>query len=249
MKIIIVGPGAMGSLLASFLSKAKQDLWLLDKDSDRASRINSGGISIEGVSGEWQVKVRSTVEAKEIGEADLAIICVKSYDTKDAALALKPAIGAKTKVLTLQNGLGNVEIISEVVGWERVIGGVTNLGATLLEPGKVRHAGKGETVIGRIDGKIPVEMRYIRELFNKAGLETRISKDIKSILWSKLIINAGVNALTAITRLNNGRLLEFEGTRRILREAVAEATKVAKRKRIKLIYDCLLYTSPSPRDS
>ena len=237
MKIIIVGPGAMGSLLASFLSKAKQDLWLLDKDSDRASRINSGGISIEGVSGEWQVKVRSTVEAKEIGEADLAIICVKSYDTKDAALALKPAIGAKTKVLTLQNGLGNVEIISEVVGWERVIGGVTNLGATLLEPGKVRHAGKGETVIGRIDGKIPVEMRYIRELFNKAGLETRISKDIKSILWSKLIINAGVNALTAITRLNNGRLLEFEGTRRIMREAVTEAIRIAKRKKVRLTSD------------
>jgi 2-dehydropantoate 2-reductase len=152
-------------------------------------------------------------------------------------LALRPAIGSKSRILTLQNGLGNLEIISEVLGGEKVIGGVTNLGATLVEPGKVRHAGKGETIIGRIDGKIPVEMRYIRELFNRAGLDTRISKDIKSILWSKLIINAGINALTAITRLNNGRLLEFEGSRKILREAVAEATKVAKRKRIKLIYD------------
>lgn len=244
MKIVIVGPGAMGSLLASFLAKslpagrqANEEIWLLDKISDRASRINSGGISIEGISGEWQVKPRSTIDAKEIGEADLVIICVKSYDTRQAALAAKPAIGAKTRVLTLQNGIGNVEIISEVVGAEKVIGGVTNLGATLIEPGKVRHAGKGETIIGRIDGKIPAEMRSIRELFIKSGLETRISKDIKSMLWSKLIINAGINALTAITRLNNGRLVEFEGTRKILREAVAEATKVAKRKRIKLIYD------------
>jgi 2-dehydropantoate 2-reductase len=237
MKIVIVGPGAMGSLLAAFLSKTKQDIWLLDKDRERASRINSGGITMEGVSGDWQVKVQITVEAKEVGEADLAIICVKSGDTKDAALALRPAIGSKSRILTLQNGLGNLEIISEVLGGEKVIGGVTNLGATLVEPGKVRHAGKGETIIGRIDGKIPVEMRYIRELFNRAGLDTRISKDIKSILWSKLIINAGINALTAITRLNNGRLLEFEGSRKILREAVAEATKVAKRKRIKLIYD------------
>jgi len=80
-------------------------------------------------------------------------------------------------------------------------------------------------------------MRAIRELFNKASLETRVSRDIKGLLWSKLIINAGINALTAITRLNNGRLVELEGTRKILREAVGEATRIAKRKRIKLIYD------------
>ena len=92
-------------------------------------------------------------------------------------------------------------------------------------------------MLGRIDGKIPVEMRAIREIFNKVGLETRISRDIKSLLWSKLIINVGVNALTAITRLNNGKLLEFEGTRRILREAVTEAVRIAKRKRIKLDFD------------
>jgi 2-dehydropantoate 2-reductase len=82
-----------------------------------------------------------------------------------------------------------------------------------------------------------VELRQIREIFNKVGLEARISRDIKGLLWSKLIINVGINALTAITRLNNGRLIEFEGTRRILREAVTEAIKIAKRKRIKLIYD------------
>ena len=123
------------------------------------------------------------------------------------------------------------------MGQEKVIGGVTNLGATLLETGKVRHAGKGETIIGRIDGKIPVQMRQIREIFNACGLETKISKDIKGILWSKLIINVGINALTAITRLHNGRLIEFEGTRKILREAVTEAVRISKRKRIKLIYD------------
>jgi 2-dehydropantoate 2-reductase len=162
---------------------------------------------------------------------------VKSYDTKEAAISTKPLVGEDTRVLTLQNGIGNIEIIGEVVGNDRVIGGVTNQGATLLAEGHIRHAGKGETVIGRIDGKIPVEMRSIREIFNKAGLETRISRDIKGLLWSKLIINVGINALTAITRLNNGRLIEFEGTRKILREAVTEAIRIAKRKRIKLIYD------------
>jgi len=146
-------------------------------------------------------------------------------------------IKENSAVLTLQNGIGNIEIIAEAIGNEKVVAGVTNLGATLVDAGSVRHAGKGETAIGRMDGKMTVQMRSIRDIFNKAGLETKISRDIKGLIWSKLIINAGINALTAITRLNNGRLTEFEGTRRIMRGAVTEATRVAKRKRVKLSFD------------
>ncbi|MDD4953875.1 MAG: 2-dehydropantoate 2-reductase [Candidatus Omnitrophica bacterium] len=244
MKIVIVGPGAMGCLFAAILTKYiscarqnKDEVWLLDHKKERALSISQNEIILEGVSGNWRIKVRATSDPKEIGQADLVIICVKSYDTKSAASSARELVGENTLVLTLQNGIGNVEIIGEVIGQEKVIGGVTNMGATLLEMGKLRHAGSGETVIGRIDGKIPVQMRAIRELFNKAGIETRISRDIKGLLWSKLIINVGINALTAVTRLPNGKLIEFEGTRKILRDAVTEAIKVAKRKRIKLIYD------------
>jgi 2-dehydropantoate 2-reductase len=237
MKIVIIGPGAIGCLFAVFLSKSKEEIWLLDKNKDRAEAIKQQGIIVEGISGNWQANVKTTADPKEIEAADLLIISVKSYDTKGAILQAKSLVSDNTKVLTLQNGIGNIEIIGEVVGTDKVIGGVTNLGATLIGIGCVRHAGRGETVIGRIDGKIPVELRAIREIFNQAGLETRISRDIKGLLWSKLIINVGINALTAITRLNNGRLVEFEGTRKILREAVTEAVRVAKRKKIKLIYD------------
>jgi len=237
MKIVIVGPGAIGCLFAALLARSKEEVWLLDKDSQRPLRMNQSGIKIEGVSGNWQAQIKATASAQEIAQADLVVICVKSYDTKEAIAAARPLVGENTRVLTLQNGIGNIEILSEAVGSDKVIGGVTNLGATLLEEGSVRHAGHGETVIGRLDGKIPAEMRSLRTLLNKAGFHTRISRDIKGFLWSKLIINAGINALTGVTHLANGRLLEFEGTRRILREAVAEATKVAKRKRIKLIYD------------
>lgn len=237
MRIVIVGPGAMGCLFAAFLSKSQEEIWLLDKDKERAKIIDQQGIIVEGVSGNWQAKVSCTTETQDIGKADLVIISVKSYDTKEAINSVKTLVTENTSVLTLQNGIGNIEIISEVVGSQNVIGGVTNQGATLIAWGRIRHAGKGETVIGRIDGKIPVEMRTIREIFNKVGLETRISRDIKGLLWSKLVINVGINALTAITRLPNGRLLDFEGTRKILREAVTEAVRVAKRKRIRLIYD------------
>jgi 2-dehydropantoate 2-reductase len=236
MRTVIVGPGAMGCLFASCLTKNGADIWLLDKNEERARIIREQGITVEGLL-EFKQQVRITSSTNEIKTADLIIISAKSYHTKEAILFSRPLIGKDTLILTLQNGLGNIETISEISGQEKVIAGVTSLGATLTDIGKLRFAGKGETVIGRIDAKIPVELRYIREIFNKCGFETRISRDIKGALWSKLIINTGINALTAITRIPNGKLIEYPGTRKIMRDAVLEAVKVAKRKRIKLTYD------------
>lgn len=237
MKIVIVGPGAIGCLFAGFLFKSKEEIWLLDKNPERARKLKSQGIKVEGISGNWLAKVNVASEPKEIGPADLVIIAVKSYDTKEAIRNVKPIITEESLVLTIQNGLGNTEIISEIIGPDKVLGGVTNQGATLFDTGCIKHAGKGETIVGRMDNKISAELRSIRELFNKVGIETRLSKDIKSLIWSKLIINVGINGLTAITRLNNGKLIEFETTRKILRESVNEAIRVAKKKRIKLAYD------------
>jgi len=237
MKIVIVGPGAMGCLFGAFLSKSKEEIWLLDKFKERAAKINENGISLEGVSGSWQAKVKATANPQDIGTSDLILICVKSFNTKQAIEQIMPLLGKNTKILTLQNGMGNIEVIAELTAEDRVIGGVTNEGATLIDIGKIHHAGRGQTIIGMIDGKTPVEMRGIREVFNKVGFDTKMSRDIKSLIWSKLIINVGINALTAITGLSNGKLTEFEGTKRILRDAVTEAARIAKRKRIKLIYD------------
>ncbi|MBN1913525.1 MAG: 2-dehydropantoate 2-reductase [Candidatus Omnitrophica bacterium] len=237
MKVVVIGPGAIGCLLAAFLSKSKEEIWLLDKNKERAQIIGRQGIRVEGVAGNWQADIRITADVNDIGKADLVIVTVKSYDTKEAVIKAKALIDENTSVLTLQNGIGNVEIISEIISVEKVIGGVTNLGVTLTDTGRVRFAGRGETVIGRLDSRITVEMRKIREIFNKSGLQTRISRDIKGLLWSKLLINAGINALASLLRLNNGRLIEFEGTRKLMREAVTEGIRVAKRKRIKLVFD------------
>ncbi|MDD5348408.1 MAG: 2-dehydropantoate 2-reductase, partial [Candidatus Omnitrophica bacterium] len=236
MKIVIVGPGALGSLIAALLTKTKEDIWLLDKDEARAALLERKGLRLEGLAS-MEAKVNASADPKEIGAADLVILCVKSYDTKKAMTLARPLVPERGAVLTLQNGIGNIEIANEVMGEERVIGGVTIVGATLVDTGVVRYTGKGETVIGKIDGSITVELRTIRELFIRAGLQTRISRDIKGALWSKLVINAGINALTALTRLPNGKLLDYEGTRTVMRQAVTEAVKVAKRKRIKLTYD------------
>lgn len=237
MKIAIVGPGAMGCLFAAFLAKQKEEVFLIDHNADRAKRIRQDGIKVEGISGEFNMKVNAASEPKEAGICDLIIICVKSYDTEEAIKAVKDIIGENTQVLTLQNGIGNVQILNDIVGEDRVIGGITSHGATLLGTGHIRHAGKGETAIGKASGKVLGPIREIANVLNKAGIETKVSRDINALIWSKLIINAGINALGGITRLHNGRLVEYAGTREIMRAAVQEAVKVAKRKRIKLAYD------------
>ncbi|MDD3905416.1 MAG: 2-dehydropantoate 2-reductase [Candidatus Omnitrophica bacterium] len=238
MKIAIVGPGALGCLIAGHVkNKTKEDVWLCDNSKERAMRIKDSGIKIEGLSGSHQVRVNITSDPKEIGICDFVLICVKSYSTEDACKDIKEMVGEKTFVVTLQNGIGNVQILNDYFGPERVIAGITNHGATLISDGRVRHAGKGETIIGKADGKLSGSLRSLQEVLNKAGFETKISKDIDSVIWGKLIINVGINALTAVTRLNNGRVTEYEEARSILRGAVQEAAKVVKRKRIKLAYD------------
>jgi 2-dehydropantoate 2-reductase len=162
---------------------------------------------------------------------------VKSYSTEDACKDIKDMVSDSTSVLTLQNGIGNVQILNDHFGPEKVIAGVTNHGSTLLDTGHVRHAGKGETVIGTHKGKTTGRIKEVAALLSAAGFDTKISKDIDSVIWSKLIINVGINALTAITRLKNGMLVERDGTRTILRDAVQEASKIVKRKKIKLSYD------------
>ncbi|MBI5143872.1 MAG: 2-dehydropantoate 2-reductase [Candidatus Omnitrophica bacterium] len=239
MKIAVVGPGAMGCLIAGFLKSRLKDeeVWLVDKSQERAKRLREDGISIAGICGSITVKVDAATDAKDIGIADLVIICVKSYSTEDACKDSRELVGDNTYVLTLQNGIGNVQILNDHFGPEKVIAGITNHGSTLLGVGRVRHAGRGDTIIGKADGKVTSALRNIANLLTKAGFETKVSKDIDSVIWSKLIINVGINALTAITHLNNGRLTEYEEARELLRSAVQEAVRIVKRKRIKLAYD------------
>jgi len=223
-------------LLAGLLAKSGNEVWLLDKNQNRADNIKKNGIRIEGKT-DLQIKIDITTEVGKIGKADLIIIAVKSYDTIQAALSVRSIINSATYILTLQNGIGNVENIKNVLNNPNILGGVTSHGATLLGDGLLRHAGTGDTYIGRLDGKSTTEVKTIAEIFNKSGIDTKISENIEGLLWSKLIINVGINALTAITRLNNGRLIEFEGTEGVLEKAVSEAILVAQKKNIKLIYN------------
>ena len=246
MKIGVVGPGAVGCLFAAFLKEAGEEVWLIDHNPERAARIAGTGIRVEGISGERVVEIGVCASPEEIGICELILVCVKSYDTEAAVRSNLSLVGDTSFVLTLQNGLGNMEIISSLDGEEKTLGGITAQGATLLGDGHIRHAGKGETVIGKVNPKSPLrqaqdlaeiqnsKMEEIAELLEKAGFNTKIVANARDIIWSKLIINVGINALTAITGLKNGKLVEIRYTEMILEEAVKEALAVASARGVKI---------------
>jgi 2-dehydropantoate 2-reductase len=234
MRFLVVGPGAMGCLFAAGLKRAGFEVTLLDYQSERAEAINKQGIVVTGVTGDYFEMV-STKAGPVDGPHDFALICVKAYNTEEAGKALFSWLSPNTGVITLQNGIGNVEILQEIFGKEQVYGGVTAEGATLLETGKIRHAGQGETVIGpKVSKKGPIE--GVVKALNQAGFQARAVDTVDNLIWGKLIINVGINALTAITRLKNGRLPDIAGTRRIMEGAVKEAVAVAHAKNIELPY-------------
>ncbi|MCF8129372.1 MAG: 2-dehydropantoate 2-reductase [Deltaproteobacteria bacterium] len=232
MNFLIVGPGAMGCLFAGHLKKAGHQVVMLDYKEDRAEGINANGISLEGVEGNFEVQVTAVTE-KPSQRIHVALICVKAYQTEEVARALSSWLDSDVMVLTLQNGLGNLEILKEALGEKRVLGGVTAEGATLLGPGHVRHAGRGPTIIGPAgEGEGPATS--IVAAFADAGFDIRAVDAVEDLIWGKLIVNVGINALAAITRLKNGRLPDIKGTHEVMKEAVGEAVKVAHQKGIHL---------------
>ena len=234
MNFLIVGPGAMGCLFAGHLKKAGHQVVILDYKKERVNHINGNGISLEGVGGNFNVQV-TAVTGKPSRKFDVVLICVKAYQTDEVARTISSWLDPNVMVLTLQNGLGNLEILKKALGNERVLGGVTAEGATLLGPGHVRHAGRGPTVIGPA-GSDDGPAANIVSAFADAGFDVRAVDEVEDLIWGKLIVNVGINALAAITKLKNGRLPDIDGTRQVMKEAVLEAVRIADVKGIKLPY-------------
>lgn len=236
MKIVIIGAGAMGCLYGAKISALdKNEVWLLDVFQEHVDSINKKGLLMEE-NGEVIVydKVKASTDPSEVGPCDLAIVFVKSTITGMAIEANKAVFHENTIALTLQNGLGNVDEISKIIGSEHVIAGTTAHGATMIEAGKIKHAGSGKTIIGELDGSKSERIENIACLLKEVGMETEVSENVMGLIWDKLLVNVGINALTAITELQNGKLAEIPELAAILEKAVEEGEAVAKAKGIVL---------------
>lgn len=239
MKIAIVGAGAMGSLYGAKLSQLPENqVFLLDVWREHIEAINEKGLLMEE-DGKILTydQVKAAWEPSQAGPCDLVILFVKSILTKKAVESNRAVFGPDTVVITLQNGLGNVEAIAEVIGKEQIIAGTTAHGATMLAPGSIRHAGKGKTIIGELTGIKTERLLALADLFNRADLATEVSENVMGLIWDKLLVNVGINPLTGLTGLCNGELLDHPELEQILEAAVMEGAAVAEAKGIKLLYE------------
>ncbi len=237
MKTAIIGPGAMGSLFGSILTRAGEEVWLVGNRREQIDRICSAGLTVEEKGKIQTVPMNATADVTSVGKADLVIFFVKTYDIEGAVSDSLVLEKKDTIFLTLQNGLGNEEAICKKVNPKKVMLGITGHGATLLEPGHIRHAGWGKTFIGELDHQITDRALRIAQMFCGAGIETEVSPNIHDQVWGKLLVNVGINALTALTGFRNGQLLDYPETARLMEKLVSEAAEIARRKGVHLAED------------
>ena len=237
MRVLICGAGAMGCLFGGYLSLAGEEVWLLSHWQEHIARVRQEGLRIHTLDGrtlQLPISILSYDDPLPQG-IEVAFISVKSHDTPEAATQAAGALAPHGYAITMQNGIGNYEVLAAVVGIERALLGVTSHGATLLGPGEVRHAGVGPTYIAAEPEREAATR--IAEMLAAAGFASQVEENIERVVWNKLLVNVGINALTAILGVPNGVLAESPEAETLLRAAVAEAAAVARAKGISISGD------------
>ena len=221
--ILIVGTGALGTLFAARLVASGANVTLLGTWKHAIEAFNSEGARLLQPDGSGiQLSVQATDDPSECKDADLAIVLVKAWQTERAARQLEKCLPDHGFAVTLQNGLGNREILSAQLGAERVVLGVTTTGATLLGPGLARMGGEG-----LISLEAHPRSRELSGHLRGAGFRVDIVSDANALVWGKLVVNTAINPLTALLRIPNGALLEHPDSRLLMAALARETTAVA----------------------
>jgi 2-dehydropantoate 2-reductase len=196
MKITIAGAGAMGCRFGAALASGGHEVLLLDGWGEHVSEINAGGLRVSDERGSRLIAIRAALFPAAPDAADLLIVFAKATATTTVAAAAAGAIGPRTLVLTLQNGLGNIEALLSHVPRSRLLAGTTTLGTELVGPGHIRALGSGETVLGSLDPASHAE-RIVASLA-AAGIAARVAADPLDVIWAKVAFNCVMNSLCAI---------------------------------------------------
>lgn len=231
MKIAIMGAGALGGTFGFLLADAGFDITLVDVDKAKIDAIRRDGLTLIMPDGSRRHRaVRVTTDPAEVGVVDLVQISVKGYHTTSAAELALPMVGPDTYVLSLQNGLKNLQRIQAVVGREKVIGGVTAHSAMPLSHTLIKYnGGMGGISIGRYDGADDPGLDRLVDMFNAAGFEShRIRGDVRESIWRKLLANVSVNAVAALTGLTGREIQEIEPANHLVRALAQEVAAVAR---------------------
>ncbi len=240
MHYVLVGPGALGCLLASTAAKGVKDgekFTVLDYNSERSQHINRNGVLCQEGDSKTSYPVSAVSDPLLLNHVDVILLCVKSYDIKSCLDICEPILSDKTLLIFMQNGISHLACENALHGATAAYGTTTE-GATILGPGHVRHAGRGATHLGFLSSHSNHFQNLLsrtNELFNRGGMETSLTTSILTKLWGKLFVNVGINALTATLDCKNGELLSLPGAKKRMHTAILEAIQVARAKGIEIL--------------
>ena len=241
MRIGVAGPGALGGLLATVLARGGEDrVLLIDHRPERAKLIDRQGLTCVQGSGEEHFALSCSAEPGQLGPVDVLLCCVKSPDLAEALAFCRPLLDPETLLVLTQNGIAHLRTAEELPLAAPPAFLSTTEGATLLAPGRVRHAGRGESVLGFLEPvaeALSQRLADFTERLVQGGLSARVVEDIRDRLWAKLMVNAGINGLTALYNRSNGQLLTSCAARSRLKQIVAEAAEVARASGVTLHQD------------
>jgi 2-dehydropantoate 2-reductase len=228
--ILIVGTGALASLFAARLAPVGYSITMLGSWKAGLDALQKDGVRLQDVDGnEHRFPVRVIDDPRECRGIQYALVLVKAWQTERIAEQLRECLTEEGLAITLQNGLGNREMLARSLGLGRVALGVTTAGATLLGPGLVREGGEGV-----ISMEWHPALRPIENALKSAKFNVNIVNDAQSLIWGKLVINAAINPLTAILRVPNGKLLELPSALEMMKALARETAQVAKAEKIQL---------------
>lgn len=242
MKVTMMGAGAMGGMIGGRLAAAGNHVWLVDVWKEHVDKMQSEGLTLETSQGTQVLKVNATTRVGEVfekdGYSDLVIIFVNTNFTDQITRDALAVIGKDTYVLTVQNGVGNADIIAKYVPKDRVIMGTTLAAGVLLGPGHVRDSGTNTfTQIMPMEGPVTPAIENIVKVMSEAGLQTEATPEAETAIWKKLCVNCCTCGIGTITRLTCGQVCEKPDGAFLVTEIIREVCAVANAKGLKLDYD------------
>ena len=234
MKIAIMGAGAVGSYYGGLLARTGHAVTLIGR-AGHVAAVERDGLRLQTLAFDERVPVRASSDPAAVAGADWVLCCVKSNDTEVAAAAIAPCLHEKTLVLSLQNGIDNAERLQALLPRHPVQPVLVYAAVELAGPGHLRHHGRGELVIGA-----GPDSEAIATTFADAGVPVQVLPDLRAAQWSKLVVNCAYNALSAISRLPYGRMIQGAGIEATMHAAVDECLAVARAEGIHLPADLWL---------
>jgi len=234
MKIAIAGSGAMGSRFGYMLHQSGNDVLLVDKWDEHIHEINCHGLTVINEEGRKISKVKATRPEETTKKVELLIVFTKAMDTDSMLSSCKKIIGEKTRVLTLQNGLGNIETLEKYVTQDRVLAGVTTFGTELIGPGKIQALGSGAVQITQADGKITEEVQQIAAIMNDAEMNAEVSANALTSIWNKVAFNCVLNTVCTLMNDTVSAVGNYSQVNEVIEAIIEEIILVAEKEEIRL---------------